>query len=240
MKTLLIVGGSRGIGRELAKLVISDYRVIITGRNIDSIHEACAEIGNNVLYIQYDLLDTVNINRLYEQALEMSHNNKIDYMVYSAAIQDVRPVVKFDYQYNLDLFNINFFSFVELAKLFVKQKFSTDNKGKIITISTMETQVMGGGSSIYTASKSALESFCITMAREYVKRNIIINGLRPTHVQTDMTKHILKVMPELKEIYPFEILSPIDIANIIQWLLSDTANVFTGKFLDVNNGYFVK
>lgn len=240
MKTILIVGGSRGIGRELARLVIKDYDVIITGKHIETLYEACDVIGSHVSYIQYDLLDTANIYKMFENAIKKSYNNKINYLVYSASIQDIRPVVQFDYEYNLELFHINFFSFVELSKLFVKQKFSKDDKGKIIAISSMETQVMGGGSSIYTASKSALESFCITMAREYVKRNIIINGVRPTYVRTDMTKNILKMMPELEEMYPFGILSPVDIATVIQWLLSDTTNMFTGKFLDINNGYFIK
>lgn len=92
----------------------------------------------------------------------------------------------------------------------------------------------------YTASKSALESFCITMAREYTKRNIIINGIRPAYVNTDMAKNAENIMPEIEELYPFGLLQPDDVANVLAYLLSDEANNFTGKFLDINNGYFVK
>lgn len=240
MKTVLIVGGSRGIGKSLAKTLIKDYNVIITGKSLENLKTACNEIGNNVSYVQYDLSNTENVNSMYEQALDKSNNKKIDYLVYSAAVQDIKPVRKCHYLYNLELFHVNFFAFVEIAKLFVKQKFSEYEKGKIIAVSTMETQVMGSGSSIYTASKSALEAFCITMAREYAKRNIIINGVRPAHVNTDMTKNIFKVMPELKDIYPFGLLSPEDVVNVLLYLLSDKANNFTGKFLEINNGYFVK
>ena len=240
MKTILIAGGSRGIGRSLAKTLSKDYNVIITGKNIDNLYAAYNEIGNNIYYVQYDLLDTENINSMFDEALEKSGSEKIDYLVYSAAVHDVRPVRKFDYHYNLEMFHINFFSFVELAKLFVKQKFNEQYKGKIIAISTMETQIMSSGMSIYTASKSALEAFCVTMAREYAKRNIIINGIRPAYVKTDMAKNAETILPELVEKYPFCFLSPEDVVKVIQYLLSDKADNFTGKFLDINNGYFVK
>lgn len=101
---------------------------------------------------------------------------------------------------------------------------------KIIAISTMETEIMSSGISIYTASKSALESFCITMAREYAKRNIIINGIRPAYVNTDMAKNAENIMPEIEELYPFGLLQPDDVANVLAYLLSDEANNFTGKF----------
>lgn len=240
MKTVLIIGGSRGIGKSLAKSLSENNNVIITGKSIENLNAACNEIGNNIHYVQYDLSNVENIKTMYEQALDKSNSKKIDYLVYSAAIQDVRPVRQCDYLYNLELFHVNFFAFVEIAKLFVKQKFTEQEKGKIIAISTMETQVMGSGSSIYTASKSALESFCITMAREYAKRNIIINGVRPAHVNTDMTKKFFEIMPEIKELYPFGLLSPEDVVKVIVYLLSDKADNFTGKFLDINNGYFVK
>lgn len=240
MKTILIIGGSRGIGKALAAKLSCKYNIIITGKNINNLQTVSYEIAEGVEYISYDLADSVNINQLFEQALDKSKNQKIDYLVYSAAIHDVRPVRKFDYQYNLEMFHINFFSFVEIAKLFAKQKFSVLEKGKIIAISTMETQIMSSGMSIYTASKSALESFCITMAREYAKRNIIINGIRPAYVNTDMAKNAENIMPEIEELYPFGLLQPDDVANVLAYLLSDEANNFTGKFLDINNGYFVK
>lgn len=239
-KTILIIGGSRGIGKELAEHVIEDYNVIITGKNIDTLEAVYNSIGGSISYIQYDLVDAKNIHIMFNQALEKSNNNKIDCLVYSAAVSDVRSISNFDYQFNIEMFHINFFSFVEIAKLFVKQKFSALDKGKIIAISTMETQVMGSGTSIYTATKSALESFCVTLAREFVKKNIIVNGVRPAHVETDMTKKIFTVMPELRDKYPYGVLSPTDVVNVIQYLLSDKANNFTGKFLDINNGYFVK
>ena len=138
------------------------------------------------------------------------------------------------------MFNINFFSFVELAKLFAQQKFTAESKGRIIAISTMETQLMSSGMSLYTASKSALEAFCITMAREYVKRNILVNGIRPAFVNTDMASNSLEIMPELSERYPLGILSSDDIVNPVRFLLSDSAKNITGKFLDINSGYFVK
>lgn len=238
MKTVFIIGGSRGIGKCLAKSLSKEYNVIITGKNISNLQTACKEIGSNISYIQYDLLDSENINTMFEQALEKS-NNKINYLVYSAAVSDIRAVKMFDYLYNLELFHINFFSFVEIAKLFAKQKFSETDKGKIIAISTMETQIMSSGMSIYTASKSALEAFCITMAREYAKRNIIINGIRPAYVKTDMAKTAERIIFKLAEKYPFGLLTPDDIIDVLQYLLSDKANNFTGKFLDINNGYFV-
>lgn len=239
MKTVLIVGGSRGIGKSLAKTLIKDYNVIITGKSLENLKAACNNIGNNISYIQYDLKDTKNINIMFEKALRQS-NNKINYLIYSAAVSDIRAVKMFDYMYNVDLFHINFFSFVETAKLFAKQKFSETDKGKIITISTMETQIMSSGMSIYTASKSALEAFCITMAREYAKRNIIINGIRPAYVKTDMAKNAESIIPELVDKYPFGLLYPEDVVNVLLYLLSDKANNFTGKFLDINNGYFAK
>ena len=184
-QTLLIVGGSRGIGKALAYQLSETYNIIITGKKLDNLIKVCSEASQKIDYIQYDLSHPENISSLYEQALAKSSNGKINNIIYSAAIHSIKPVRKFDYNLNLEMFNINFFSFVELAKLFAQQKFTAESKGRIIAISTMETQLMSSGMSLYTASKSALEAFCITMAREYVKRNILVNGIRPAFVNTD-------------------------------------------------------
>lgn len=52
--------------------------------------------------------------------------------------------------------------------------------------------------------------------------------------------NVKHIKPELQDIYPFGLLSPEDVVNVLLYLLSDKANNFTGKFLDINNGYFVK
>lgn len=239
-QTLLIVGGSRGIGKALAYQLSETYNIIITGKKLDNLIKVCSEASQKIDYIQYDLSHPENISSLYEQALAKSSNGKINNIIYSAAIHSIKPVRKFDYNLNLEMFNINFFSFVELAKLFAQQKFTAESKGRIIAISTMETQLMSSGMSLYTASKSALEAFCITMAREYVKRNILVNGIRPAFVNTDMASNSLEIMPELSERYPLGILSSDDIVNPVRFLLSDSAKNITGKFLDINSGYFVK
>ena len=55
-----------------------------------------------------------------------------------------------------------------------------------------------------------------------------------------MAKNAETILPELVEKYPFGLLAPEDVVKVIQYLLSDKADNFTGKFLDINNGYFVK
>ena len=76
--------------------------------------------------------------------------------------------------------------------------------------------------------------------RSHVKRNILVNGIRPAFVNTDMASNSLEIMPELSERYPLGILSSDDIVNPVRFLLSDSAKNITGKFLDINSGYFVK
>ena len=173
-KNLLIVGGSRGIGKAIADRLKNKYKVIITGRDEYRLQETCKELGEDVSYIQYDLCNVSDIDTMYKKVLDKLDGNILNYIVYSAAIHSIMPIRQYSYEYNLELFNINLFSFVELAKLYAKQKFSVENKGKIIAISTMETELFSSGMSMYTASKAALEAFCITMAREYSHRNICI------------------------------------------------------------------
>ena len=239
-KNLLIVGGSRGIGKAIADRLKNKYKVIITGRDEYRLQETCKELGEDVSYIQYDLCNVSDIDTMYKKVLDKLDGNILNYIVYSAAIHSIMPIRQYSYEYNLELFNINLFSFVELAKLYAKQKFSVENKGKIIAISTMETELFSSGMSMYTDSKAALEAFCITMAREYSHRNIIINGIRPAFVNTDMSGNSLNILPEIKTKYPFGILEADDITKTVQFLLSENAENITGQFININNGYFAR
>lgn len=241
-KTILITGASSGIGKqtaiECAKLGAS---VIITGRDATRLQETFDALeGDSSTHKQIiaDLLKEEDVNHLLEEV------GKVDGVVLCAGKGLTLPVQfctreKFD-----EIFNINFFSPIEVLRLLYKKKQINKDGSVVILASLGGTQIYSGGNSIYGASKAALNSMMRFCAKEFAPRKIRVNSICPGMVDTPLIHRGTVSDEQLeqdKERYPLKRYGvPEDIAYGAIYLLSDASSWMTGQDLVLDGGVSIK
>ena len=241
-KTILVTGASSGIGKQTAiecsKLGAS---VIITGRDETRLQQTFDELDSqNSIHkkVIADLLIEKDIEKLVDEV------GKVDGVVLCAGKGLTLPVQfctreKFD-----DIFNINFFSPIEVLRLLYKKKLINKEGSVVILASLGGTQVYSGGNSIYGASKAALNSMMRFCAKEFAPRKIRVNSICPGMVDTPLIHRGTVSDEQLeqdKERYPLKRYGkPEDIAYACVYLLSDASSWMTGQDIVLDGGVSIK
>jgi len=123
----------------------------------------------------------------------------------------------------------------ELLPIMINEKF-----GRIINISSVIGIKGGFGQTNYAASKAGIIGFTKSLALEVAKNGITVNAIAPGYIDTDMTKEIPdNIRQELKKkISIGEFGKPIDIANLIAYLVREESYYITGEVFNINGGYY--
>lgn len=239
MKTVLITGATSGIGKNLTEYLAqsTEYKPVIVARNEENLKELSEKYS--IKYIQYDLNDINNIPSIFTQLKE--NQIELDGLVHCAGISPLMLVKENDIKTMLETFNVNFFSFIELAKGFVN--FNTTNNNKsIVGISSVAAKIASYRQSVYGASKAALEEATKCMAKEFMQQGIRVNTIAPGVVNTEMLIKLQKESVGLKEklekLYPLGIADPIYFSKMITYLLSDDSKYITGQCIEMDSGFF--
>lgn len=241
-KKILVTGASSGIGREIAILLSKlGAEVVVVARNTERLHETIdlLEKGNHEM-ISFDLSKVESIHELMDLACK---SQKLDGLVHAAGLGPIIPVQSMNYFKMLEVMNINYFAFMELAKLFSKRKYS--NGGSIVAISSISSMVGWKGASIYCGSKGALDSSIRGLSIELINKNIRVNSVVPSNIKTQMFEVVSQYAKHsdidlIISKQPLGIGESIDVANAVAFLLSDAAKFITGTALVVDGGYLAQ
>ena len=239
-KTILVTGASSGIGQasaiEASRL---GAKVIVCGRNSERLAQTLSLLeGNDHSSFEGDLLEQDVVERLVKET------PNLDGVVLSAGKGLTLPFPfctreKFD-----DIFNINFFSPVELLRLLTKKKKLNQNSSVVIIVSIGGTHVHSVGNSIYGASKSALQTMVNFTAMELAPKKIRVNGICPGMVNTPLIHRGTLTEEQLQadmDRYPLKRYGePKDIAYGAVYLLSDASSWITGTSLVIDGGVTAK
>ena len=240
--TSLVTGASSGIGKQTAiecsKLGAS---VIITGRDAVRLQETFDALNLNAgahKQVIADLLKEEDVDLLLNEV------GKVDGVVLCAGKGLTLPVQfctreKFD-----EIFNINFFSPIEVLRLLYKKK-QINKEGSIVIMASLGgTQIYSGGNSIYGSSKAALNSMMRFCAKEFAPRKIRVNSICPGMVDTPLIHRGTVSDEQLeqdKERYPLKRYgTPEDIAYGAVYLLSNASSWMTGQDIVLDGGVSIK
>jgi NAD(P)-dependent dehydrogenase (short-subunit alcohol dehydrogenase family) len=248
--TLLITGGSRGIGAATARLAAQHgYAVAINYRVAQDKAEALvAEIerdGGSAIAVQADVAAQDQVEAMF-RAIDAF--GPLTALVNSAGISVAAQTKVAELEQNAleRMLAVNVIGTMLCCREAVR-RMSTRFGGKggaIINVSSMAAAIGGRpGRTAYAASKGAVDSFTIGFAREVAREGIRVNALRPGMTMTDMTDAVRRD-PELyarttETIAMNRCAEPEETARPILWLLSDEASFISGALLDGSGGGFM-
>lgn len=235
-KTILVTGASSGIGQSTAlHCAEMGAHVIVTGRNVERLGETYQKLdGEGHQQVVADLSMQNGIDLLVESV------DELDGVVLCAG-QGMSSPFSFNTRpkYN-EIFDINFFSPVELLRLLVKKKKVKKNASVVFVSSIGGVFVFTNGNSAYGATKAAINSTMKSCALELAPKKIRVNSVNPGMVNTKLI-HGGGISDEQLEQdvqnYPLKRYGePEDIAYGIIYLLSDASSWVTGHTLVIDGG----
>lgn len=236
MKTALVTGASRGIGRAIAlELKSKGFSVIGTATSQAGVD---ALIENGIEGYILDLNLPNSISNFWEQ-LEADKKN-ISVLVNNAGITRDNIVLRMSDDEWSDIMNVHLNGTFQLCKRSLKMMLK--NKwGRIINISSASASIGNRGQSNYAAAKAGVEAFTKSLAKEVGKRDITINAVAPGFIATDMTEQNDGVNAEylIKEIPLGRFGEPEEVAGLVDFLCSEKASYITGQTIHINGGLYM-
>ena len=240
-KNILITGATSGIGLQIVKAFLKkNMSFHLTVRNdfkdLKTIVKSNSFKGKFQFY-QGDLSDDKFLIKLAKEL------PSIDYIVFCAGILDLRPIKFLNRESINDTLNINLFSPILLTSNLLKLK-KISNSASIVFVSSIAGNFFSSpGYSLYSISKSAIDSFSKSLAIEVSSKKIRVNSVLPGTVSTRMTKNINILnnidLTNHDSKYPLGIGKPDDIVGIIEFLLSEKSSWITGSSFVVDGGYTI-
>lgn len=239
MKTALVTGGSRGIGRAIAlELGKSCYVAVGYTSSKDSAEEVVGEIvksGGEATAIQIDVTSSESIENAFT-TIEKELNG-VDILVNNAGItkDNILPRIKED-DWN-DVINTNLTGSFKTSQRAIKHMMK--NKwGRIVFISSIVGIVGNQGQANYAASKAGLIGLSKSIAKEMGSRSITSNVIAPGYIDTDMTAFLTDEQKDniIEQLSIKRIGKPEDVANIVSFLSSEESEYITGQVIPVDGG----
>lgn len=240
-KNILIAGATGGIGSGVAKhLSESGASLVLLGRNEKLLENLQKELETDSDIYVCDFSNIEKLGDVFSFCKEQG--KKLDGMVYTAGVCEDLPVKAVDYSEMLRNMQINYFAYVELCKVFSNKRYSNE-KSSIVALSSMASILCDKAMSQYAASKAALNAATKSMAREFARRKIRVNAIAPGFVDTRMTWNTTDIIKENLESYledrqPYGVIPVDEIANLIEFLLSDISGHITGETIRVAGGVY--
>jgi NAD(P)-dependent dehydrogenase (short-subunit alcohol dehydrogenase family) len=244
--TLIVTGASRGIGAAVAKIAgARGFRVAVNfvrdARAAEAVALDIVSAGGSATAIQADVSSEEHVLRLFEMAER--DLGPITGLVNNAAITGgFSRVEAVSSEMLTQVFALNVIGAMLCAREAVK-RMSTRNGGRggaIVNISSRAAQIGGAGEWVhYAASKGALDTFTLGLAREVATEGIRVNGVAPGHVQTGLhaasgdPERMTRLAPTIPMGRPG---APQEIAEAVLWLLSPAASYTTGAIIAVGGG----
>ena len=227
-KTVLVTGGNRGIGYEIAKeFKAAGHNVCVTYRSGDAPEEFFA--------VKADVRDSSSITEAFKAIEEQF--GPVEVLIANAGITRDTLLLRMKEEDFTDVIDTNLTGSFRVVQRAIKGMLKL-KRGRIILVSSVVGLYGSPGQVNYSSSKAALVGMARSITRELGGRNITANVVAPGFINTAMTE----VLPEetkqnyLDTIPAKRFAEPEEVARVIRWLASDEANYISGAVIPVDGG----
>jgi 3-oxoacyl-[acyl-carrier protein] reductase len=241
MRNVLVTGGSRGIGLGIVRrLTEVGFRAIAVARKeSDQLTAAMGEINaknaGSLRFVPFDLADIEGIADLVKSVRK--EHGPIYGLVNNAGTSAEGSLALMSTAQMERLIRLNTLSPIVMTKN-VLRSMMADGGGRIVNIASIVASTGYSGLAVYSATKASLVGFTRSLAREVGKMNVTVNAVAPGFVDTDMTQGLKEEQREqiIRRSALRRLVETADVANAIEFLLSDGAKNITGTVITVDAG----
>ena len=240
-KTVVVTGGSRGIGRSIVlTLAAQGANVTFLYRSnevaANATLEAAGALSGVVIAKKVDIRDDEGSKKVIDEIAEGS--DKIDILVNNAGIIRDNILGLMTNEELSEVLSTNVTGVFNVLRSIIPYMIS-QKSGRIINISSVAGEKGGRGQTNYAASKGAINALTKALAVELAPRNILVNCVAPGVIDTEMTEVIKK---EAGDVVKSRILlgrfgQPEDVANVVLFFASSLSDYVTGQVLNVDGGF---
>lgn len=235
--TILVTGGSSGIGKAIALELSKKYRLIFISKDITRMKKTIATLDNPSEHSAFEC-DLLDLDKLAKIMQEISQNFKIQAFIHSAGISYISYAKNFDFNEMLDCAKINLYCAMLIIKFLLKKNLKPYLKD-IIFISSTFSKKGEVANSFYASTKGGLDAYMKSLSLELAP-DIKVNSILPGGIfQTGMTKNLFdeQQKQEILKKYPLGEGKAEDIAQGVSFLLH--SRWISGQQIIIDGGYSV-
>ena len=239
-QTVLVTGGSRGIGFEIARMFVqAKARVVLCSTTQHGCDQAVEQLkpgaANTIVGISANISVANECKKLVQQANEAV--GTIDILINNAGITCDNLLVRLSESNWETVINTNLNGVFYLTKYILKPMIKK-RSGRIINISSVVGIHGNKGQTNYAASKAGVIGMTKSLAKEVGPKGITCNVVAPGFIETDMMKSLPKdyIDTIIGSVAMRRLGSTTDVAHTVMFLASSMANYITGQVVSVDGG----
>ncbi|MGC1549351.1 MAG: glucose 1-dehydrogenase [Rhodanobacter sp.] len=240
-KVAIVTGASKGIGAAIAKSLAAEGASVVVNyasskTGADAIVADINAAGGKAVAVQGDVSKAADAQAIVDAAIKQF--GKLDILVNNSGVYEFAPLEDITEEHYHKQFNVNVLGLLLTTQAAAKH---LGEGGSVINIGSLVTRIVPPGSSVYTATKGAVDAITGVLSRELGARKIRVNALNPGMVETEGT-HTAGFIGSDFETHAVSqtplgrIGQPNDIASIAVFLASDDSSWLTGEHLFAGGG----
>lgn len=241
-KVAIVTGASKGIGASIAKHLASEGAAVVVNyatskEGADRVVTEIVRNGGKAVAVQANVSHQPDIQRLFSETLKAF--GKVDILINNAGVYEFSPLEEITAEHFHKMFNLNVLGLILTSQEAVKHFGSSG--GSIVNISSVASVATMPTTSVYSATKAAVDAVTKALSKELGSRKIRVNAVNPGMVETEgvhaagfAESHFRK---QIETQTPLgRIGQPQDVAPAVVFLASDDAAWVTGETLFISGG----